>query len=379
MRRFSQLCLIAWLCLAAAGAAKPLPELPPLPERITIDRLNATRHHLALAGASPDLGEIATLLEVLGRVPGAGEPELREIVAGDRGYELRIVVPLGETPPDAAAQLEGLGLQPWRTPLERLAMFANRKWLWDWLAYDYEEQAPAAHNRAGNAYAPAARPRAVWPVLESAVPQPSALAHLDCSMLAERIDIDTRAEVLKRADERLETYRQALRHFPSQNENSRAAAPSRHLAELEAAAADNLALVFAVNLGLDRSGMPSPAEMFSLLGDLHLLAARPVAAAEAYALAERHSPSYMPVCGRLLEGKLYGVESHSEGSARSVLTSYLLTWDPISGQVLERRPLPAIPEALGADRQRCGSLSQMARGPASPAAGSTRIFACITS
>lgn len=363
MRRFSQLGLIAWLSLAAAGSAEPLPEMPRLPERITIDRLNATRHHLALAGASPDLDEIAALLEVLGRVPGAGEPELREIVAGERGYELRVVVPLGEELPDAGVQLSGLGLEPWRPPLERLATIANRKWLWDALVYFYEEEAPAEHYRAGIAYAPAARPRAVWPVLESAVPQPSVLAHLDCSMLAERIDIDRRTEVLNRADERIEVYRRALRA---------AASPSRHLAELEAAAADDLALVFGVHLGLDRPAKPSPAEMFSLLGDLHLLASQPVAAAEAYALAERNSPGYMPICGRLFEGKLYGVESHSEGSARSVVTSYLLAWDPLSGQVLERHPLPAIPEALGADREALwiafpdGSRTRLAGGRLEP-------------
>jgi hypothetical protein len=367
MRRFLQLCLLAWICLAA-GSAPTLPELPALPvlpEGVRFERLNATPYHLALAGSAPDLATIATLLEILAGLPGAGEPELRELVAGERGYWIRVVLPIAENRPDAAAQLSSLRLRPWHTPIDRLVrLVGNWQWLRYWLSAPAEQET-ATEYRAGGPKAPpdAAGSR-----------RPTALARLDCEVLARRIPIDQRDDLLERAGQRLRDYRRELRSSASSLKRLDPAARSQLLDDLEAALAADLAVIFGVlaELGFDPPFWPSPAEMFSLLGDLDLIAGRPVAAAEAYLLAEGNSAGYLPLCGRFFAGKVYGVESRTEGFTVSALTGYLLAWDPLSGQVLERHLLPDIPEAVGKDQESLwiafpdGSRSRLAGGRLEP-------------
>lgn len=75
-----------------------------------------------------------------------------------------------------------------------------------------------------------------------------------------------------------------------------------------------------------------------------------------YRLAEGLSPAYEPLCGRLHEGKLYGVESvrgfTAQGwPARPWPSGYLLTWDIETGRVLERHLLPDLPESLTAGEE----------------------------
>ncbi|MCP3961732.1 MAG: hypothetical protein GY719_28150 [bacterium] len=216
--------------------------------------------------------------------------------------------------------------------------------------YDYD---PAGRRDPLRPPPNAVLPRAEEPTAETV---PSALAELTCGRLTQGA-ADDLLQVLERASQRLERYLWD-RRLAQGTSGHQGAWARRYLADVERAASQDLARLFgdelshleSIRAALD----PPPVEMFALLGDLNLIAGRLPAAAKSYGIAERISPAYEPLCGRLYDGKLYGAESFRAfepggGSGWHSLTGYLLAWDLDSQRVQERYLLPDLPEAFAAE------------------------------
>ena len=191
----------------------------------------------------------------------------------------------------------------------------------------------------------------------AAARRPSSLAQLECDDLT-LIEPEPLGDLLDRADRRLASYLWERSLADRLLERGGSDGLRRYLDDVAQAAGHDLSRWFAGELPGARSILdpfdPPPAEMFALLGDLHLIAGRPGAAAEAYRVAERIDPGHRSLCGRLHGGRLYGAESVpsaiSDGYLRvHWLTGYLLAWDAGSGRVLERHLLPGLPKAFTAE------------------------------
>ena len=197
--------------------------------------------------------------------------------------------------------------------------------------------------------------------LDGAVPpeeQRSSLAELSCRSLA-GTEAEPLGAVLERAERRVAHYRSERSLAGLVRGDGSGAGARRYLDDVARSAALDLARLFAGELddleGILEVASPPPAEMLALLGDLEVIAGRPVEAAAVYRLAEDLSPAVQPLCGRLHAGRLYGAESvrfarRDGGSPRYHLSGYLLAWDPADGRVLERHFLPGPPEALAAEQ-----------------------------
>ena len=337
-----------------AGARPPeevdLPALARLvPPTIQILRLETTPYQAVLVGKTPDWENVAELIEKLAQLPGFGESELIELVAAGKDYRFLLAVPYAKKLPMGPT----------------LAGFEGQEWRW-WdkiLPWLYPESAkapkdPIEHPR--DALAPpetedaldaSAHPPDRPPAAQT--PQESALLELECGNL--RAPEALLREVLTQAEKRIQVYEDELRLAESRFSRVDRGTYAQFQKAAAQAAADELAFLFHSQLpGLKRlnTQSPPPGEIFSLFGDLELIAGRHRRAAAAYQLAERRSPEYRPLCGRLFAGRLYGVESllWPTEARRRVPVGYLLAWDPLSGRVVERRALTSLPNSFSAER-----------------------------
>lgn len=385
-----------------------------VPPTIEILRLETTRYQAVLVGETADWNHVAELIENLASLPELDESELLEMVAEGERYRFILAIPYAGLRPKSsrveAEEKEELlrdkvldlltpgpvepGIKnrrevlappevddPSLLPEHPLAEFQiseiqvleilrtsagdlarvrarSREFLafaGDILsdgkiqAIDFgsgnRKESPGLRFERRSGPAPPAQPT-------QPTPRDSALLELDCAQLASSEAL--LLEVLTEAQKRIRVYQYELHLAESRFSRVDRGSVARFRRSVAQAAADELVFLFHSQLPKlnELKTLPSsPAEIFSLLGDLELMAGRHLRAAAAYRLAEERSPEYRPLCGRLFEGKLYGVESRSSWNEdpHRVPMSYLLTWDPPSGRVLERRFLTSLPNAFVAE------------------------------
>lgn len=370
-----------------------------LPERVVVDRLVTTPHHVVLGGHAPDLGEVAELVDALYRVLPFEEPQVRRVERSERGFDFSVTAPLfpveprdepsspwSPYEPDPIQEAVGwlfisrFGMPPDPSQRSDVAPAASPK-----VEPPGSEGAPELGDSAIREFAVrdpfldmTGFPKPVGDGSQSEIEAllemlggssaedrdllPSALSELTCQDLTE-FDVERLGEMLEQAELRFALYRWERRRAEENLEDGERPGVQRYLGDIAQTMAFDLARRFGREPGhrgpaaplasILEVERPPPVEMVSLLGDLELIAGRPSAAVEAYRQARILSPDYEPLCGRLHDGKLYGAETYIRWDDRvfdtPILTSHLLAWDPETGRVLERHLLPGLPEAFQAE------------------------------
>jgi hypothetical protein len=89
--------LVRWAVAAAfgllAGPGVAIPVSSAVPQQAMVDVRARIPQATVLRGHADDFDDVADLLEELGCDPESEEPELREVIRSDRGYEYAIVIP----------------------------------------------------------------------------------------------------------------------------------------------------------------------------------------------------------------------------------------------------------------------------------------------
>ncbi len=194
---------------------------------------------------------------------------------------------------------------------------------------------------------------AVAPVLAGVPEKPATWGNTSCGELAGS-DAVLLEQVVRRVEERLVAA--------TRDASLADAGQQRYLESVATATAEDLiGIISALHALSHLPGElePSSAELYGLVGDLFLITDRPRRAMEAYrradvAAPDEAAPGKAARCAAIYDGKIYTFEIvHSIGprSRSRMLTPYVLSRDPRTGQVQERFLLPSVPDdfSIGQD------------------------------